>query len=55
VSRIAGAPTWAWRPPRLDLGGDPCGQPGQPEVDRIFHDEASVRRLIARFPQPGKL
>ena len=26
-----------------------------PEVERIFHDEASVRRLIARFGDPRKL
>jgi transposase len=26
-----------------------------PEVDRIFNDEYSVRRLINRFPDPGKL
>jgi transposase len=26
-----------------------------PEVDRIFHDEPSVRRLIARFPDPRTL
>jgi hypothetical protein len=25
------------------------------EVDKIFHDEASVRRLIARFPDPRRL
>jgi transposase len=25
------------------------------EVDKIFHDEPSVRRLIARFPDPGQL
>src|SRR4051794_12690095 len=24
-------------------------------VDKIFHDEPSVRRLIARFPDPGRL
>ena len=26
-----------------------------PEVERIFHDEPSVRRLIARFPDPHGL
>jgi transposase len=26
-----------------------------PEVERIFYDEASVRRLIARFPDPRRL
>ena len=28
--------------------------PGQdaPEVERIWHDEESVRRLVARFPDP---
>ena len=26
-----------------------------PEVDRIFHDEASVRRLIGRFDDPRNL
>lgn len=26
-----------------------------PEVERIFHDETSVRRLIARFPEPAAL
>src|SRR3954447_16271485 len=25
------------------------------EVDKIFHDEPSVRRLVARFPDPGQL
>src|SRR3954449_12340593 len=25
------------------------------EVDKIFHDEPSVRRLVARFPDPGRL
>src|SRR5436309_2456795 len=31
--------------------------PGQEsaEVDKIFHDEPSVRRLVARFPDPGRL
>ena len=24
-------------------------------VDRIFHDEPSVRRLVARFPDPAQL
>ena len=24
-------------------------------MDKIFHDEPSVRRLIARFPQPSRL
>lgn len=24
------------------------------EVDKIFHDEASVRRFIARFPEPRR-
>ena len=26
-----------------------------PEVDRIPHDEASVRRLVGRFPEPRLL
>lgn len=26
-----------------------------PEVERIFHDEASVRRLVARLGDPGDL
>ena len=26
-----------------------------PQVERIAHDEASVRRLIARFADPGRL
>jgi transposase len=32
-------------------------RPGEeiPIVDRIFHDEASVRRLIGRFGDPGRL
>lgn len=34
-----------------------CGilRPGDdtPDVEKIFHDEESVRRLIARFPEPG--
>ena len=25
------------------------------DVDRIFHDEDSVRRLVGRFPDPGLL
>src|SRR4051794_13204641 len=25
------------------------------EVEKIFHDEASVRRLVARFPDPTQL
>jgi transposase len=25
------------------------------EVDKIFHDEESVRRLVARFPEPARL
>src|SRR3954465_2482936 len=32
----------------------PSGQESA-EVDKIFHDEPSVRRLIARFPDPGRL
>ncbi len=30
-------------------------RPGEdsPDVERIFHDEDSVRRLIARFPDPA--
>jgi hypothetical protein len=24
-----------------------------PDVERITHDEASVRRLVGRFPEPG--
>ena len=27
----------------------------QAEVDKIFHDEQSVRRLIARFRNPARL
>ena len=27
----------------------------RPDVERIFHDEASVRGLIARFDDPGQL
>jgi transposase len=32
-------------------------EPGReiPVVDRIFHDEVSVRRLIGRFPEPSRL
>jgi transposase len=26
-----------------------------PDVERIFNDEPSVRRLLARFPEPKKL
>jgi hypothetical protein len=31
--------------------------PGQdaPTVDRIAHDELSIRRLVARFPEPRRL
>ena len=25
----------------------------RPDVEKIFHDEESVRRLIGRFPDPG--
>jgi hypothetical protein len=32
-------------------------EPGSdsPAVDKIFHDEASVRRLVARFADPGRV
>jgi transposase len=32
----------------------PWGQESA-DVDKIFHDEPSVRRLVARFPDPGRL
>ena len=38
----------------ISVGVLPSGQESA-EVDKIFHDEPSVRRLIARFPDPGRL
>ena len=32
-----------------------CGRGEVPDVEMIFNDEASVRRLIDRFPEPGQL
>jgi transposase len=32
-----------------------CPHDEAPDVERIFHDEPSVRRLIARFPDPKQL
>src|SRR5438270_2598362 len=38
----------------ISVGVLPSGQESA-EVDKIFHDEPSVRRLVARFPDPGRL
>lgn len=52
-------PEWTYL--GLDVSKDSIAvgilEPGReiPVVDKIFHDEASVRRLIGRFPDPSRL
>src|ERR671918_3156761 len=45
-------PPWLGRPQGHHLGGDPGPDRDGPDVERIPHDEASVRRLVGRFPDP---
>jgi len=44
--RYVGGQPAALDPAFIDSAGD---------VEKIFHDEYSVRRLIGRFPDPGRL
>src|SRR5919201_4607129 len=48
-------PSGAGRPPRHDLGGILAPDQQAPEVDRIPHDEPSLRRLVARLGDPRRL
>jgi hypothetical protein len=46
---------WLGRPQGHHLGGDPGHDRDRPDVERITHDEAWIRRLVGRFPEPRLL
>ena len=49
------SPTSAWTSTGTPSRGGSSTPRSDPLVERIFHEEASVRRLIARFPDPTVL